>query len=79
MCADVKCDGAIEVKNETNNGEVVSFRFSVLKKTAERILCVEPGGGPASLCVFWDAAAAFIPVCFCPVQQRLCNQANRFL
>lgn len=79
MCADVKRDGAIKVKNETNNGEMVSFRFSVLKKTTERILCVEPRGGPAALCMFWDGAAAFIPICFCPVQQRLYKQANRFL
>lgn len=79
MFADVKCDGAIKVKNETNNGEVVNFRFRVLKKTTERILCVEPGGGRAAVCMFWDGAAAFIPFCFCPVQQQLYKQANRFL
>lgn len=52
MFPDVKCDGAIKVKNETNNGKVVNFRFSVLKKNTERILCVEPGGGHAAVCIF---------------------------
>lgn len=79
MFPDVKCDRAIKVKNETNNGKVVNFRFNVLKKNTEQILYVEAGGGHAAVCIFWDGASAFIPFCFCPIQQQLYKQANRFL
>ena len=57
---------------------MVNFRFSVLKKNTERILCVEPGGGHAAVCIFWDGASAFIPFCFCPVQQQLYKQQIGF-